>query len=95
MKKRNYTIGERAIIVLGIKAGHTVAKINQVLVKDQIASGRTIRLVPHSSYVIVKNAYNKGLDDEGLWQYIQKPQTLSLVSSKRRSRTKNTQKMQL
>lgn len=54
---RNYTAGERAIIILGIATGKTCSEINEILIKDQRRSGASIRRLPEGSYNMMQERY--------------------------------------
>jgi hypothetical protein len=85
---RNYTVEQRAIIVVGIKAGKTLSEINQLLYDLQYKRGverSRIKQMPLSSYRMMKNTYIPKLSDEDLWRYIQSPQTLGELSNDSKS----------
>lgn len=77
---RNYTISERAIIAIGIKAGKSLNEINDLLVKEQKKNGRSIRHLNPSSYDMVRKRYLPTMDNKGMWEYIVSPKTLSQLS---------------
>jgi hypothetical protein len=78
MRGRNYTISERAIIVLGCRSKQSLQEINTLLGNIQKKEGRSIRHLNASSYKMMLDSYLK-MSDQDLWKYIQKPQTLSNV----------------
>jgi len=81
---RNYTVAERAILVIGLKAGIPPVKINLLLKEEQKKMGLTERMIPASSFAMVKYKYLPNLSDEQIWEYIQHPQTIGqLVQEKK------------
>ena len=54
---RNYTHGERALILIGILANQSNEEINTLLKKDQLRSGASQRTIPVSSQNIIKDRY--------------------------------------
>jgi hypothetical protein len=81
---RNYTVAERAILVLGLKADIPPVKINLLLKEEQKKMGLTERMIPASSFAMVKYKYLPNLSDEQIWEYIQHPQTIGqLVQEKK------------
>ena len=80
--RRNYTIFERSVMVIGMKAGKTPFEINQLLTKEQKKLGLTIRHVPASSFAMLKLKYLPNLTDEQLWDHIQNPKPVSEVLKK-------------
>ena len=81
-RERNYTVSERAIIAIGVKAGKTISEINDILKSDQEKTGRTIRKLNPASYDMVKKSYLHKATDEEIWQYIQSPKTLGQLAGK-------------
>ena len=73
---RNYTTSERAIIILGLRAGVAPFKINQILTEEQKKLGLTERKVPASSFAIMKAKYLPAMDDKEIWYYIQNPKSI-------------------
>ena len=65
---RNYTVSERAILVLGLRAGVTPFQINMGLGERQI---------PASSFAMVKEKYLPTMNDKQVWDYIQNPKSLA------------------
>lgn len=80
--RRNYTIFERAIMVIGLQAGKTPFEINQLLIKEQKKLGLTERRVPASSFAMLKLKYLPNLNKEQLWDHIQNPKSVSEVLKK-------------
>jgi len=79
MKRRNYTVGERAIIVLGIRAGMTPHEINNLIVEEQIKQGikkEDVRRVPASSFAMVKFKYLPNMTDLEIWEHIKHPKPM-------------------
>lgn len=77
MMSRNYHIAERAILVIGLKAGITPAEINSLLKQEQKKMGLSERQIPASSFAMVQNKYLPNLTDEQLWDYIQHPKSIT------------------
>jgi hypothetical protein len=86
--QRNYTIGERSIIIIGILSGQTLEQINDVLKKEQNKVGTSVRELNPRSFDLVKRAYvpsmfptqqvNKNKKSfENVWEYIQNPRKMS------------------
>jgi hypothetical protein len=81
MKKgRNYTISERAIIAIGIKAGKSLHEINKLLFSEQKKNSLSQRSLNPSSYDMVRKKYLPSMDDKGMWDYIMSPKTLSQLA---------------
>jgi hypothetical protein len=78
---RNYTISERAIIIVGVKAKQSLEEINRLLRQEQQKQGQTERELNGTSYLMLKNNYLKVLKDEDLWEHIQSPKTLGDFSN--------------
>ena len=81
---RNYTAGERALIVMGIMAGKTCAEINIQLTKDQQQSKATLRTLPESSYKMMKKSYFPALGiskypswGSKVYSYMENPKPIS------------------
>lgn len=79
---RHYTVGERAIITIGVQAGQSLEAINTVLTREQHKTGQSHRLLNESSYKIVKTKYFPSMSPQDVWKYIQNPQTLGDLSRK-------------
>lgn len=73
---RNYTVSERAILVLGLRAGKTPFQINELLKEEQKKLGLTERMIPASSFAMVKEKYLPNMDDKQVWDYILNPKSL-------------------
>ena len=73
---RNYTIGERAIVILGLRAGETPFKINELLKEEQKRLGLRERRVPASSYAMMKTKYLPAMNDKEIWHHIKNPKSL-------------------
>jgi hypothetical protein len=54
---RNYTAGERAVCTLGVLSGKSLMEINEQLRVDSERSNGTLRLLPESSYKMLKQRY--------------------------------------
>ena len=74
---RNYTVSERAILVLGLRAGVTPFQINILLKKEQKKMGLGERQIPASSFAMVKEKYLPTMNDKQVWDYIQNPKSLA------------------
>jgi hypothetical protein len=57
MSRKNYTAGERAIAVVGVLSGKSLADINAQLTTDQEHITGTKRLLNPRSYKLLKDAY--------------------------------------
>ena len=79
-RDRNYTVSERAIIAIGVKAGKSISEINECLTKDQNKTGRTIRKLNPTSYDMVKKSYLHKATNEEVWDYIHSPKTLGQIA---------------
>ena len=86
--QRNYTIGERSIIIIGILSGQTLDQINDVLNTEQKKVGTTSRQLNPRSFDLVKRAYVPSMfpikevtknkqSFENVWEYIQNPKKMS------------------
>ena len=73
---RNYTVSERAIIIIGLKANIPPVKIQMLLLEEQKRLGLTERRVPASSFAMVKYKYLPNMTDEQIWEHIQSPKSL-------------------
>lgn len=86
--RKNYTIGERAIIVLGAMAGKTLQEINETLAKEQKKTGMPVKRVPAASYKMMVDTYlrDMGFDScdtevmSNAFNYANKPKTLTEIS---------------
>lgn len=83
---RNYTISERAIIIVGIKAKKSLDEINRVLAQSQEKEKRSPRPLNASSYDMMKKSYVPKLTEVTVWDYIQNPKTISQMTTE--SKTK-------
>ena len=81
MSNRNYTIAERAAILIGIMAGCSLEEINLILEKDQKKLGVTLRVLPEGSYQMMKKRYLKVVtaSPEAMWAHILHPQNIKSV----------------
>ena len=81
MSKRNYTIAERAAILIGVMAGCSREEINQILQKDQKKLGVTPRELPEGSYQMLKKRYLKAVTSspKAMWSHILHPQNIKSV----------------
>lgn len=91
MKKgRDYTAPERALILMGVLAGRSLADINEALILAQIKLGSTTRELNPSSYNMLKEHYapvlmkdtladgvNSEHDFENAWSHCLSPMTIS------------------
>ena len=79
MRSRNYTIAERAVILIGLMANRSLEEINDMLVKDQQRMGIATRVVPVSSYNIMKRCYLQHIssDPDLMWSHISNPQSIN------------------
>ena len=57
MGNRNYTIGERAIIILAMACDEPLEEINSLLEMEQKRTGMSLRHFNERSYQLVKTAY--------------------------------------
>jgi len=79
MKRRNYTVGERAIMILGLRAGITPNEINDLIVEEQMKQGikkEDCRRVPASSFAMVKFKYLPNMTDAEIWEHIKHPKPM-------------------
>jgi hypothetical protein len=74
--RRNYTIGERAILVLGIRANKPYHEISRLLKKYQDKNYLGQKILNLSSYQMVKDKYLPKMNDEQVWEYIESPKSL-------------------
>jgi hypothetical protein len=75
---RDFTIGERAIIIIGALAEKPLDEINRLLREDSTREGRTFRPLAKSSYdQHTRGGYRKLYDlaAEYQWLYIEHPQS--------------------
>jgi hypothetical protein len=79
-RERNYTVSERAVIVIGAAAGKSVEEINAVLEADAKRSGGTFRAANATS-VGMAGRYPSMLPAEAqaLWEHITQPKPLGDV----------------
>lgn len=86
--QRNYTIGERSIIIIGILSGQTLDQINDVLKTEQKKVGTSLRELNPRSFDLVKRAYAPSMFSEqdikknqssfeNVWEYIQNPKQMA------------------
>lgn len=75
-KKRNYTLGERAIIYTAIAGGLTLEEVNKELEDHQNKQRMLPRSVPESSYKMVKEKYLPKIGIKGMWEQIRNPKSL-------------------
>ena len=73
---RNYTISERAIIVIGLQAGIPALEIQKLLLAEQKRLGLTERWVPASSFEMMRKRYMPKLTQKDLWDHIQNPKAV-------------------
>ena len=59
---RNYTAGERSLIMIGIMAGKSCDEINNILIKDQKRVGASERKIPLGTYFMIKERYFPALE---------------------------------
>lgn len=78
---RNYTVSERAIIIVGIKAKKSLEEINRVLANSQQKENRSPRPLNASSYEMMKKSYAPNLSEVDVWDYIQNPKTISQMTA--------------
>lgn len=79
---RNYTISERAIIVVGLQAGKSPPEIQKVLLEEQKRLGLTERWVPASSFEMMRRRYMTQLTQKDLWDHILNPKSVGELSKK-------------
>lgn len=75
-KKRNYTLGERAIIYTAIAGGLTLEELNAELARHQSKQNLSPRSVPASSYNMVKEKYLPKIKMKTMWEQIRNPKSL-------------------
>tara|TARA_B100001123_G_C14357108_1_gene649437 strand:- start:74 stop:319 length:246 start_codon:yes stop_codon:yes gene_type:complete len=74
---RNYTKAERALIYMGVLAGKSNSEINEVLVKDQQKIGMEVRMLPESSYDMLRNQYLIHIGNPvKAWEHIKHPKPI-------------------
>ena len=75
---RNYTRSERALVYMGILAGKTLEEINESLEVDQKKLGVPLRLLPQSSFDMLRNRYLIHIGTPlKAWEHIKNPKSLS------------------
>lgn len=75
---RNYTEAERALLLLGVAAGASLEEINRLLEKDQKKKNSPTRLMPKSSYDMVKDVYGVAQwTPQQLWEQVLTPRSVS------------------
>ena len=75
-KKRNYTLGERAIIYTAIAGGLSLEEVNRELGMYQHDYKIPLRQVPESSYKMIKEKYLPKIGIKGMWKQISSPKSL-------------------
>ena len=89
-RERNYTIGERSIITIGVLTGQSIDEVNEVLEKEQKKTGLSLRKVNPRSWELLNSAYLKSWESrssvedfnsvkipETFWEHIQSPKAMS------------------
>ena len=79
-RERNYTIGERAIITMGVLAGKNIDEVNKILEKEQNKTGLTPRKINPRSWELLNSAYLKSWENrspETYWDHILNPKAMS------------------
>tara|TARA_A100001035_G_C27325447_1_gene295969 strand:+ start:182 stop:472 length:291 start_codon:yes stop_codon:yes gene_type:complete len=89
-RERNYTIGERSIITIGVLTGQNIEDVNKVLEKEQKKTGSSPRKINPRSWELLNSAYLKSWEKrssvedfpsikipEIFWEHIQNPQAMS------------------
>ena len=80
---RNFTPDERALMVRAITQGDPLDEVNKQLRSHQAAEGLTERLMPESSYLMMKNTYVKYLqDDDAVRNHVFHPAPLGKLRSR-------------
>jgi len=75
--RRNYTVGERAVVVIGAAAGKTVDEINEVLAADAKRSGGNYRPInPTSLGMASRYPSIPATEAQALWEHITHPKPL-------------------
>ena len=87
---RDYTAPERALILVGVLAGRSLADINEALMLSQIKLGTTKRQLNPSSYDMLKTHYapvlmkdtladgvNSEHDFENAWSHCLSPMSMT------------------
>lgn len=85
--ERDFTIGERAIILIGTRAGKPLEEIHRVLREDCERAGRVFRPLAESSYVQhTRGGYRKlyDLSPDHEWLEIEHPQNRTNAARLRR-----------
>ena len=73
---RNYTPGERAIMVLGATTGQSCVEINRVLELDAVKGGREYREMPETTYAELTRGIYEHLfaaDPAYQWEHVFRP----------------------
>jgi len=75
---RNYTAGERAVALIGIAAGRSLAEVNAVLEADAKRHGGGFRAIPASSFAMLARYPVVGTHASWLamWEHITAPKSL-------------------
>ena len=89
-RERNYTIGERAIITIGVLTGQNIEDVNKVLEKEQKKTELSHRKINPRSWELLNSAYLKSWENrssvedfpginipETFWEHIQNPKAMS------------------
>jgi hypothetical protein len=77
-RQRNYSIGERSIISLGIISNKTIDEINAVLKENQKQTGLTPRTVNPRSFTLLKRAYLPNWNNiTHIWDHVQHPKSMA------------------
>jgi len=89
-RERNYTIGERSIITIGVLTGQNIEEVNKVLEKEQKKTGLTHRKINPRSWELLNSAYLKSWESrssvedfhnikipEIFWEHIQNPKKMA------------------
>lgn len=76
---RNFTVGERAIQLVGVMAGASLSEVNQQLEAEAKKGGRSVRLLPQASYDMLASIYAKWAEDDPgkMWQHMLQPRSVS------------------
>jgi len=85
---RNYTIGERSIMIIGILSGKNLEEINLLLKEEQKKTKTTPREFNKSSYDMVIRSYVPSMFTQSklkenkknfgeVWEHIKKPKKIS------------------
>jgi len=83
MRARRYTAGERAVCVVGVLSGKSLMDINEQLRVDAERSGSTLRLLPESSFDMLRRKYAPSVDLgkstqdwDAVWKHMTEPKSL-------------------